>query len=139
VDVWKKPAKKARTTANKKPRSVGGLGKFSVGGHHDHDHVHDHQEVHHVHGDGEEETEDHSNERRSLGKNRSTSGELVRKDVVLATAALRYAREYEEGVALLRGQVHAGAQGKEVSWGVDGIIEVQVSSCRHAFCLDGLG
>ncbi len=45
----------------------------------------------------------------------------------MSTAALRYGREYEEGVTLLRGEIKAGEPGKEVSWSLDGAAEVQVS------------
>lgn len=55
------------------------------------------------------------------------SPDTIQRDTPVTTAALRYAREYEEGVTLLKGEIRAGEQGKEVSWTLDGAAEVQVS------------
>jgi hypothetical protein len=53
--------------------------------------------------------------------------EVIQQDTVLTSATLRYGQEYQEGVALLKGEIKAGDQGKEVSWSLDTIAEVQVS------------
>lgn len=52
---------------------------------------------------------------------------MIQRDDIVSSATLRYGREYREGITLLKGEIKAGDQSKEVSWVLDGVAEVQVS------------
>ncbi|KAF9452844.1 hypothetical protein P691DRAFT_148967 [Macrolepiota fuliginosa MF-IS2] len=51
--------------------------------------------------------------------------DLMQRDTLVSVATLRYGREYREGIIFLKGEVQAGDPGKEVSWALDGVAEVQ--------------
>jgi hypothetical protein len=63
---------------------------------------------------------------RRLNVWKKGSGEVLSYDTVLTSAKLKYAREYKEGITLLKGEIKAGDQGKEASWSLDSVAEVQV-------------
>jgi hypothetical protein len=48
------------------------------------------------------------------------------EDVQVGLAVLREAPQSSEGVSIYQGKVKAGEAGKEYSWGIKGIAEVQV-------------
>jgi hypothetical protein len=52
--------------------------------------------------------------------------DVVSRDTTIATASMEDHNEYAEGVSLLRGEIQAGRAGRETSWRVDGVAEVQV-------------
>lgn len=54
--------------------------------------------------------------------------EISVREVPLAGAQLRHIDELVEGFSLVTGVIQAGNAGRERSWGVDGMIEVQVSA-----------
>ncbi|KAF9001943.1 hypothetical protein BDQ17DRAFT_1426228 [Cyathus striatus] len=49
----------------------------------------------------------------------------VQRDVLVSTASLRQAREYNEGITMLRGEIQAGDAGRECSWGLKDYAEVK--------------
>ncbi|KXN90483.1 hypothetical protein AN958_04155 [Leucoagaricus sp. SymC.cos] len=62
---------------------------------------------------------------RRLNVWKKGSGDLIQREELVALATLRYGREYKEGITLLRGEIKAGDQGKEVSWSLDAVAEIQ--------------
>lgn len=58
-------------------------------------------------------------------KKTSSGVQAVQRDSFVSSATLRYGREYTEGVTLLKGEIKAGEPGKEVSWKLDAVAEVQ--------------
>lgn len=68
---------------------------------------------------------------RRLNVWKKGSSEVLQRDDIVSSSALKFGREYSEGVWLLRGDIKAGDQGKEVSWILDGVAEVQVSQGAH--------
>ncbi|EKM82854.1 hypothetical protein AGABI1DRAFT_68854 [Agaricus bisporus var. burnettii JB137-S8] len=62
---------------------------------------------------------------RRLNVWKKGSSEVLQRDDIVSSSALKFGREYSEGVWLLRGDIKAGDQGKEVSWILDGVAEVQ--------------
>ncbi|KAJ3572804.1 hypothetical protein NP233_g2840 [Leucocoprinus birnbaumii] len=62
---------------------------------------------------------------RRLNVWKKGAAEVIQRDSVLTSATLRYGREYQEGITFLRGEIRAGDQGKEVSWSLDAVAEVQ--------------
>ncbi|KAF8894413.1 hypothetical protein BD779DRAFT_1435077 [Infundibulicybe gibba] len=49
----------------------------------------------------------------------------VHTDELISSAQLRYQKEYMEGITLLRGVIQAGTEGRENSWKIDDVAEVQ--------------
>ncbi|TFK42767.1 hypothetical protein BDQ12DRAFT_719611 [Crucibulum laeve] len=56
---------------------------------------------------------------------RKGGSEPVHRDTLAASATLRYGREYKEGVNLLRGDMRAGDMGRESSWRIEDVAELQ--------------
>jgi hypothetical protein len=53
--------------------------------------------------------------------------DVVSCDTVIATADMQDDKEYAEGINLLRGVIQAGLEGRETSWRVEDVAEVQVT------------
>ena len=57
-----------------------------------------------------------------------SAGRVSVRHVLIATGEVQQIKESSQGVTLLRGVIQAGQAGREGSWKVEGMVEVQVGA-----------
>jgi hypothetical protein len=62
-----------------------------------------------------------------------TASRVSLRHVLVATGEVQQIREYSHGVTLLRGVIQAGLAGRERSWQIKGVAEVQASNSSQYY------